>query len=316
MLGRLGGDEFGVLLWNLGEADALAKAAALERAVEATVCEYRGRRLPLGVSIGVTYWAPTTTPRKYWSTIRRCMRASGRGTRRRSSSGDDVGRDLIFDEGDTIAQLQLAFLQALQLQEIGAGRQLQRGDRRVEIAMLLLQAQELCLELTVVFVGHRLQSIKIVSASQAETVLRWLRRSGTEPHAPVIAVHAGFQNAGSFFKNFCGSGDCGKPRRAGNTVGNQFRAASHAAIDSRSQSCTINSPERNQMEVPMAIQAHLAELERKHEALENQLHDALNHPSTDDITILEIKRRKLQVKDEIERLRIASATQSTSLRFS
>lgn len=56
----------------------------------------------------------------------------------------------------------------------------------------------------------------------------------------------------------------------------------------------------------MAIQAHLAELERKHEALENQLHDALNHPSTDDITILEIKRRKLQVKDEIERLRVVT----------
>lgn len=53
----------------------------------------------------------------------------------------------------------------------------------------------------------------------------------------------------------------------------------------------------------MAIQAHLAELERKHDVLEKQLHDALNHLSTDDITILELKRRKLQVKDEIERLR-------------
>jgi diguanylate cyclase (GGDEF)-like protein len=54
MLGRLGGDEFGVLLWNLGEGDALAKAAALECAVEATACEYRGRRLSTGVSVGVT----------------------------------------------------------------------------------------------------------------------------------------------------------------------------------------------------------------------------------------------------------------------
>lgn len=53
----------------------------------------------------------------------------------------------------------------------------------------------------------------------------------------------------------------------------------------------------------MAIEAHLAELERKHEALENQIHDALLHPSTDDIIILELKRRKLMVKDEIERLR-------------
>lgn len=31
------------------------------------------------------------------------------------------------------------------------------------------------------------------------------------------------------------------------------------------------------------------------------------HPSTDDITIVDIKRRKLQVKDEIERLRLAAS---------
>jgi diguanylate cyclase (GGDEF)-like protein len=54
MLGRLGGDEFGILLWKLGEKEALAKAVALERAVGGTACEYRGRRLPAGVSIGVT----------------------------------------------------------------------------------------------------------------------------------------------------------------------------------------------------------------------------------------------------------------------
>jgi diguanylate cyclase (GGDEF)-like protein len=54
MLGRLGGDEFGILLWNLDARDARAKAAALERAVDGTICEYRGRRLSTGVSIGVT----------------------------------------------------------------------------------------------------------------------------------------------------------------------------------------------------------------------------------------------------------------------
>jgi diguanylate cyclase (GGDEF)-like protein len=53
MLGRLGGDEFGILLWNLDAKDARAKAAALERAVEKTPCEYRGRQLSLAVSIGV-----------------------------------------------------------------------------------------------------------------------------------------------------------------------------------------------------------------------------------------------------------------------
>jgi hypothetical protein len=53
----------------------------------------------------------------------------------------------------------------------------------------------------------------------------------------------------------------------------------------------------------MAIQAHLVELERKHKLLENELHDALVHPSTDDLQIAELKRRKLMVKDQIERLR-------------
>jgi len=53
----------------------------------------------------------------------------------------------------------------------------------------------------------------------------------------------------------------------------------------------------------MAIQAHLVELERKHKILENELHDALVHPSVDDMHIVELKRRKLMVKDQIERLR-------------
>ena len=53
----------------------------------------------------------------------------------------------------------------------------------------------------------------------------------------------------------------------------------------------------------MSIQAHLAELERKHDALENELHDALAHPSIDDTILADLKRRKLQVKDEIARLR-------------
>ena len=58
----------------------------------------------------------------------------------------------------------------------------------------------------------------------------------------------------------------------------------------------------------MSIQAHLAELERKHQALESELADALAHPSVDDMTIAELKRRKLQVKDEIARLKQGSST--------
>jgi hypothetical protein len=53
----------------------------------------------------------------------------------------------------------------------------------------------------------------------------------------------------------------------------------------------------------MAIEAHLAELEKRHEALKLEIHEALNHPSADDMEIVELKRRKLQLKDEIMRLK-------------
>jgi hypothetical protein len=53
----------------------------------------------------------------------------------------------------------------------------------------------------------------------------------------------------------------------------------------------------------MSMQSHLAELEKKHQALEEQINDCLTHPATDDLTVVELKRKKLQVKDEIERLR-------------
>ena len=53
----------------------------------------------------------------------------------------------------------------------------------------------------------------------------------------------------------------------------------------------------------MAIQAHLVELERKHKLLESELHEVLLHLSTDDLEIVELKRRKLMVKDQIERLK-------------
>ncbi len=53
----------------------------------------------------------------------------------------------------------------------------------------------------------------------------------------------------------------------------------------------------------MTMQAHLSELERRHRALEDEIADAMAHPSADDLKIVELKRRKLLVKDEIARLR-------------
>jgi hypothetical protein len=52
----------------------------------------------------------------------------------------------------------------------------------------------------------------------------------------------------------------------------------------------------------MATSTHLAELEQRHRMLEAELTEALQHPSTDDSKLTELKRRKLRVKDEIARL--------------
>lgn len=52
----------------------------------------------------------------------------------------------------------------------------------------------------------------------------------------------------------------------------------------------------------MSMQSHLAELEKKHRALEDELNECLAHPAVDDLRIVELKRKKLLVKDEIARL--------------
>jgi hypothetical protein len=53
----------------------------------------------------------------------------------------------------------------------------------------------------------------------------------------------------------------------------------------------------------MAIESHLAELEKRHQALDQEISEALTHPSIDDLRLVELKRRKLHVKDEIVRLK-------------
>jgi hypothetical protein len=53
----------------------------------------------------------------------------------------------------------------------------------------------------------------------------------------------------------------------------------------------------------MSIESHLSELEQRHTSLEHQIEEALQHPSTDDLVLVDLKRKKLQVKDEIVRLK-------------
>jgi hypothetical protein len=53
----------------------------------------------------------------------------------------------------------------------------------------------------------------------------------------------------------------------------------------------------------MSIDSHLSELVRRHQAIEEAILAEINHPSSDDVKIHELKRKKLQLKDEIERLK-------------
>ncbi len=53
----------------------------------------------------------------------------------------------------------------------------------------------------------------------------------------------------------------------------------------------------------MSLQAHLAELEKRHRAIEREIDEAVTKPSSDDLKLVELKRRKLQLKDQIRRLR-------------
>ena len=59
---------------------------------------------------------------------------------------------------------------------------------------------------------------------------------------------------------------------------------------------------------PMSIDSHLSELVRRHQAIEEAILAEENHPASDDIKVHELKRKKLQLKDEIERLKHQAET--------
>jgi diguanylate cyclase (GGDEF)-like protein len=53
VVARLGGDEFAILLWNLTETDARAKAALIEQQIDRLSFAFRGRAVSAGASAGV-----------------------------------------------------------------------------------------------------------------------------------------------------------------------------------------------------------------------------------------------------------------------
>ena len=53
----------------------------------------------------------------------------------------------------------------------------------------------------------------------------------------------------------------------------------------------------------MSVESHLAELERRHEALDREIEAAQARPGIDDVEIVALKKRKMQLKDEITSFR-------------
>ena len=68
---------------------------------------------------------------------------------------NDVRGELVLDVGDAVAQIELALLEPLDLQHVGAVRLLQRRNGGVEVAMLLLEARPLLPQLAFFLFGHR-----------------------------------------------------------------------------------------------------------------------------------------------------------------
>ena len=62
VVGRIGGDEFAVLLWNLSAPAAAAKAVELERAIYATPLRWGASALAVGASAGIALLGALDTP--------------------------------------------------------------------------------------------------------------------------------------------------------------------------------------------------------------------------------------------------------------
>jgi hypothetical protein len=62
----------------------------------------------------------------------------------------------------------------------------------------------------------------------------------------------------------------------------------------------------------MSLQAHLVTLKKRHEALQKDIETEQNHPAGSDLKISELKRKKMAIKQEMERLQAGSAVSAST----
>ncbi len=56
----------------------------------------------------------------------------------------------------------------------------------------------------------------------------------------------------------------------------------------------------------MSLEAHIEGLSKKHRSLHKQIESVLARASFDELKLAEMKREKLRIKDEIERLKTST----------
>ena len=57
----------------------------------------------------------------------------------------------------------------------------------------------------------------------------------------------------------------------------------------------------------MTTESHKAALERRHRELDHQIEEEMAHISHDDLFVAALKRKKLEIKDELARLSASEA---------
>jgi diguanylate cyclase (GGDEF)-like protein len=75
VVGRLGGDEFGVVLWRVEEAQASAKARELEALIDRVGVAHGQARVQVGASVGAALLLPDVTPTEMIEAADRAMYA-------------------------------------------------------------------------------------------------------------------------------------------------------------------------------------------------------------------------------------------------
>ena len=88
-----------------------------------------------------------------------------------------------------------------------------------------------------------------------------------------------------------------------NRLRQKQKAMSHSTVSTNDLLRCSGAGASHKKESLMSIDAHLATLERKHGELDEELRSVQAQPSVHDEKIVDIKRRKLRLKDQINRLR-------------